>query len=150
MNVSIYSRRAVCELIADGFPENTAVISFYSRDTNGRGDHTPVDYAGKPARLYYVCAPDADIDALQYFGLNIDTYMADADRLAAFIKQAVNDGLDIICQCDYGQSRSAACCAAILEYYEHTGISVFADYRYYPNQLVFNKVLDAIRSVSVE
>lgn len=50
----------------------------------------------------------------------------------------------IICQCDYGQSRSAACAAAIIEYFEHRGISIFADYRYYPNQLVFNKIYEAL------
>ena len=43
-----------------------------------------------------------------------------------------------------GQSRSAACAAAILEFYEKNGISIFADYRYYPNQLVFNKVKKAL------
>ena len=53
--------------------------------------------------------------------------------------------MDIICQCDYGQSRSAACAAAILEHFERNGISIFADYRYYPNQLVFNKVLKALK-----
>ena len=69
--------------------------------------------------------------------------MPDADSLADFVKSAAKDDLDIICQCDYGQSRSAA---AILEYYEKTGITVFADYRYYPNQLVFNKVERAQRN----
>ena len=52
--------------------------------------------------------------------------------------------MDLICQCEYGQSRSAACAAAILEFYDKNGISIFADYRYYPNQLVYNKVKDAL------
>jgi len=76
--------------------------------------------------------------------LTYETYMADVDRLAEFVIKSMNDGLNIICQCDYGQSRSAACAAAILEYYEHNGISIFADYRYYPNQLVFNKIHEAL------
>ena len=46
--------------------------------------------------------------------------------------------------------RAAACAAAIKEYYEHNGISIFADYRYYPNQLIFNKVLDALRESDSE
>ncbi|NLB62365.1 MAG: hypothetical protein GX802_08150 [Clostridiales bacterium] len=50
----------------------------------------------------------------------------------------------MICQCEYGQSRSAACAAAILEHFNNNGISVFADYRYYPNQLIFNKMLEAL------
>ena len=78
-----------------------------------------------------------------------DTYFPEADSLAAFIQKAHDDGFDIICQCEYGQSRSAACAAAIIEYYEKNGISVFADYRYYPNQLIFNKLLDALKNKEV-
>ncbi|MDE7093984.1 MAG: hypothetical protein K2O52_03615, partial [Oscillospiraceae bacterium] len=51
---------------------------------------------------------------------------------------------NIICQCDYGQSRSAGCASAILEHFYHTGISVFADYRRSPNQVVYHKVFDAL------
>ena len=52
--------------------------------------------------------------------------------------------MDIICQCEHGQSRSAACAAAIKEHFEKSGIEVFADYRYYPNQMIFNKLRDAL------
>ena len=41
-------------------------------------------------------------------------------------------------------SSSAACAAAILEYFNGTGISIFADYRYYPNQVVYHKIMDAL------
>ena len=58
-----------------------------------------------------------------------------------------NNGMDIICQCEYGQSRSAGCAAAILEHYEHRGIDIFRDYKYYPNQLIFNKIYDALNSL---
>ena len=77
-------------------------------------------------------------------GLTYDTYLLEADALAAFIYQARADGLDILCQCEYGQSRSAACAAAILEHFDSTGISIFADYRYYPNQVVYHKIIDAL------
>jgi len=30
-------------------------------------------------------------------------------------------------------------------YFEHLGITNFADYRYYPNQFIFNKMLDALK-----
>lgn len=39
---------------------------------------------------------------------------------------------------------SACCAAAILEYFDGTGISAFADYGYYPNQVVYHKVMDAL------
>ena len=87
---------------------------------------------------------DLDLTALPDVGLDYDTYMPEADALAAFICQARSDGLDILCQCEYGQSRSAACAAAILEYFNGTGTSVFADYRYYPNQVVYHKIMDAL------
>lgn len=86
------------------------------------------------------------LKSLEDFGLTFDTYFPEADELAVFILQAEQDGLDILCQCEYGQSRSAACAAAIREYFYHDGISVFADYRYYPNQMVFNKTLSALKN----
>ena len=145
MNISIHSRQSISELISSGaFPDNTAVISFHSPKKSST-DADPVDYRGLPARLFYVCAPDIDIEALPRFSLTYETYLGEARALADFIRNAVADGLSIICQCEYGQSRSAACCAAILEYYERSGITVFADYRYYPNQMVFHKIFDALK-----
>ena len=64
--------------------------------------------------------------------------------------KSVAEGYDIICQCEYGQSRSAACAAAIKEHYGKRGIEIFADYRYYPNQLVFNKLLCALKAEGSE
>ena len=118
MNVTICSRKAAEELLRTDTLSRTAVISFCDPPS-----------IGKPAPM-----PPLDYD----------TYMPEADALAAFICQARADGLDILCQCEYGQSRSAACAAAILEYFNGTGISVFADYRYYPNQVVYHKVMDAL------
>lgn len=150
MRINIISRKDAEGLLkSDVFPSNTAVISFYSPGKVNAGDYDLIDYAGKPARLYYACVPDIDIEALNDFGYMYESYFSDVDELAAFIREAVKDDLDIICQCDYGQSRSAACAAAILEFYEKNGITIFADYRYYPNQLVFNKVLEALRKVEV-
>ena len=150
MKVDIFSREAVWNLIEGTFPEKTAAISFYSPQTGRRSDYAPVDYQGKAERIFHVCAHDVDIDALPRFGLTYESYMPEAGELAEFIRRAVGDGLDIICQCDYGQSRSAACAAAILEYYERSGIEIFADYRYYPNQMVFNKILGALRAAEDE
>ena len=87
---------------------------------------------------------DIDIEVLGDFGLTYDTCFPEVNVLAKFIDKAKNDGMDIICQCEYGQSRSAGCAAAILEHYYKNGISIFADYRYYPNQLIFNKIYEAL------
>ena len=81
---------------------------------------------------------------LDEFNLTYDTYLPEADKLAEFIYDAKKMGFDIICQCEYGQSRSAGCAAAIREHFYGDGIKIFADYRYYPNQLVYNKLYDAL------
>ena len=145
MEVQIYSRKAIEELLRGDFPDNVAVISFYDPPSKRTGKvYTPVDYKGKAKRVFTVPIHDIDIEILEDFGLTFDTYFPEVNRLAEYIHQAYKDGLDIICQCEYGQSRSAACAAAILEHYYREGISIFADYRYYPNQLVYNKVKDAL------
>ena len=81
---------------------------------------------------------------LEDYNLTYDTYFPEANSLAEFIYNAKKDGLDIICQCEYGESRSSGCAAAILEHFYSNGISIFVDYRYYPNQLVYHKVFDAL------
>lgn len=150
MKVSIYSREEIEKLIATDFPKNTAVISFY--DPKGiRSDNLiPVDYKNKAEMIYQVAVYDIDIECLEDYGLTFDTYLPEAKEIAEFIYKAKEKGFDIICQCQYGQSRSAGCAAAILEHFEKNGISIFADYRYYPNQVVFNKMLKALDEVKEE
>lgn len=146
MKVSVYSRHAIEALIDTPaeFPQNAAVISFAS-PARGRRPAVPlVDYSKVCRRVFYVLIPDIDIEILPEYGYTIDSYLSEADQLAEFIYQARKDNCRLICQCDYGQSRSAACKAAILEHFERRGIEIFADYRYYPNQLVYNKIKDAL------
>ena len=147
MNVAIYSREAIENLMQEDFPNNVAVISFYDPPTkrNAKFYTPPVDYSGKTDRVFQTALNDLDPSALEDVGLTVDTFFTEADDLAVFIYAAKADGLDIICQCEYGQSRSAGCAAAILEHFSKTGISIFTDYRYYPNQLVFHKVFDALK-----
>lgn len=145
MKVEIYSRKAIEKILEKNFPRNTAVISFYDPPGKLRNkDYKPVDYKGRAERLFQVAIHDIDLTVLPDFGLNYETYFPEADRLGKFIYQAKNDGLDIICQCEYGESRSSGCAAAILEHFFKTGIFVFADYRYYPNQVVYHKVFEAL------
>ena len=147
MNVSIYSREAVEELIKKDFPKNVAVISFYDPEIShfDKG-YKPVDYSSQTDRVFLVKIRDIDLEILGKYNLTYDTYFSEVDELAKFIYSAKDDGLDIICQCEYGQSRSAACASAILEHFDRNGISIFRDYRYYPNQLVFNKMYEALEN----
>lgn len=145
MDVKIYSREAIEELLQGNFPDSTAVISFYDPQSKRTPkEYVPVDYSGKCNRIFQIGLHDIDIEILDDYGLTYDTYLPEANELAKFIYEAKQDNFDIICQCEYGQSRSAACAAAILEHFYKNGISIFADYRYYPNQLVFHKVFDAL------
>ena len=152
--IKIMSREEAEHLIESSFPNNTAVISFYD-PFDGRGltrkeKNQPVDYSNVCNDVFTVAVHDIDIETLPEYGLTFESYFPEASELACFIKRAVHDGMDIICQCEYGQSRSAACAAAIKEYYDHSGIEIFADYRYYPNQMIFNKLLAALQCINKE
>ena len=153
MTVNIYSRKTMEALLAKGKIENAAIISFH--DPVGRGrrcleDYDPIDFTGKCDRVMQIALHDLDPEALADFGLSVETYFPEADELAEFIYKAKDEGLDIICQCEYGQSRSAGCAAAILQHFSKNGIDVFTDYRYYPNQLVYHKVFDALIKTQVK
>ncbi|SEH48676.1 hypothetical protein SAMN02910265_01004 [Ruminococcus flavefaciens] len=146
MTVTVYSREVIERIIAEGsFPANTVVISFYDPAIKRIDkDYTHVDYSGVCKNVFYSELEDLDLEVLKRKGYTYDIYFPEADDMAMFIVKAYNSGKDIICQCEYGQSRSAGCAAAILEYFYHTGISIFSNYNYYPNQVVYHKVYDAI------
>jgi predicted protein tyrosine phosphatase len=70
-----------------------------------------------------------------------------AAQVASFVKE-VWDKVDVlVCQCEHGQSRSAAVAAAISEHKFKKGIDIFADERYYPNKFVFWRVFNKLNEV---
>ena len=148
MKIEIYSKKSINRLISEGFPDKTAVISFYTPKSERKEEEVRVDYCGVCDNYFYIGIHDIDIEILEEYGYTYDSYLAESNRLARFIYKMKDEGYDIICQCDFGQSRSAACAAAILEHFEKRGINIFADYRYYPNQLVYHKVFDALETIS--
>lgn len=148
MKISIHSRETIEKLIEKDFLENTAVISFY--DPSGPYSQKAVDYKERARRVFQIAIYDIDIEVLEKYNLTFDTYFTEVEELAEFIYDAYAEDMNIICQCEYGQSRSAGCAAAILEHFESNGISIFRDYRYYPNQLIFNKMLDALEAEKIK
>lgn len=130
MNVKICSRKEIEWLLNHDFPADTAVISFYDPDSAPR-----VDYQKKADSVLYVPLDD------------FQTELSQAKEIAKFIRAAEAKGLNIICQCESGQSRSAGCAAAILEHYHHTGQSVFDNDRYQPDEMIYYKVLDALENI---
>jgi hypothetical protein len=69
-----------------------------------------------------------------------------ANEIASFYMDHKDNISTLICQCEHGQSRSAAVASAIWEYRSKQGIKIFADDRYYPNKVVFRKVLAALQN----
>lgn len=71
------------------------------------------------------------------------------DQIVCFYN-TVKDSTDLlICQCEHGQSRSAAIAAAIIEYETKSGISIFANDWYYPNKSLFRKILNRLKCKGV-
>ena len=114
-----------------------AVISFFDVGTE------PVSIGSSGADICPVELDDIDSDEP---GFDHSSFFPEAGTVAEFVVRAVAAGKNVICQCEYGMSRSAGCAAAILEHYEGSGITVFADDRYCPNKAVFRKLLGALRS----
>jgi len=152
MKVTVYSGAEIEKVMADGnFPQNTAVISFYDPAIKRIDEgYTHVDYSGICDTVFYCEVDDLDLDYLPEKGYTYDSFFPEAPELADFINKTFRDGKDIICQCEYGQSRSAGCAAAILEHFYRSGIDIFADYKYYPNQVVYHKVFDALESAAFQ
>lgn len=147
MKLDIYSREAIEKTNKYEFPENTVAISFYDPVPHYNSpDYKPVDYSKKIDKVFYIPLRDIDIEILPDYNLTYETYFPEVEKLVKFIYDAVENRYDIICQCEFGQSRSAGCAAAIREHFYGDGIRIFADYRYYPNQMVYHKVYDALNA----
>ena len=125
-SIKIHSRQSMERQIARHFPSNTAIVCFY--DPYG----TYIDYNGIAEDVIYIPLDDFQADLPQ------------AGRIAEFVHKMMETGHNIICQCEKGQSRSAACAAAILEHYYHAGQSVFDSDQYHPDEMVYYSVLNAL------
>ena len=152
MKIRILSRQAIEKLAGGRFPEKTALISI----TDYGYDFAELKY--QPNYLLQLAFDDIDSDVFvdelgrkptdeERQSIEAKYHMLSdeqAEQIADFY-HSVCDKVDIIiCQCEHGQSRSAAIAAAILEHRGRKGITVFADDRYYPNKTIFKKVLKAI------
>ena len=144
MQVRICSRQEIETLARQGFQDRAAVISFYDE---GR---EPLDLSGTNYDVFQVTVENIGIEDLDKFGLTYKTYFPEAEELARFIFDARNDGLEIICQCERGQGRSAGCAAAIRQFFDGDGIEVFANYNYFPNLLMYHKVYNSLIVESFE
>lgn len=153
MEIAIFNRDQIEDLSRGGFASHTALISI----TDAGWQYAALD--DKPEFLLQVAFDDVDNDVFidelgrppteeERSRIEVKYYMLtdnQASDIAEFIL-SVKDKADLlICQCEHGQSRSAAVAASVLEYINKSGIEIFADDNYYPNKMVFKKVLGELR-----
>ena len=153
MKILIKSRSEIETLSQTRFPTHTALISI----TDAGLDFAELVH--KPEFLLRVAFDDVDndifIDELgrkpndderqtleEKYKMITDSQ---ALQIASFYYDHKDEITTLICQCEHGQSRSAAVAAAILEFRSRRGISVFSHDNYYPNKVVFRKVLSALK-----
>ena len=155
MKIIIKSRKTVESIAKTPFSIKTAIISIVDY-----GDEE-VHFENMPQELLRVSFDDVDGDVfidelgrnkliLPEERLNIEEkYKMISDeqalQIAEFYKRIAGRVQCLICQCEHGQSRSAAVAAAFLEYRYKSGIRIFSDDNYYPNKYVFRKLLKALR-----
>ena len=153
MKILIKSRREIEGLSKRPFPSKTLLISI----TDAKD--MPVELVNEPEYLIRVAFDDVDndviIDAvgkdatLEEKAVVEKKYNMISQEQANEIAKLYYDHKDeinvLICQCEHGQSRSAAVAAAILEFRNRRGIEVFSNDKYYPNKVVFRKVLEALK-----
>ena len=153
MKVQIMSREALTELARKSFAQNTAVISI----TDSEADDVHLE--NQPYRLLRLKFDDVSDEIFEEL-LGRKPSVREMHQLAHRFRMMSNGQAEemadfvldlqeedtLICQCEYGQSRSAAVAAAVLEYRSRKGIHVFADSHYYPNKYVFRKLLSALRT----
>jgi len=149
MQVTIYSRNELKQILQEETPKNVALIRFFDSEMSEEEKRIQ-NFSTENNDVFEIELDDMDRDELHELGIPEEVFFPEAKELARFIYRAYEKNWDIICQCEYGQSRSAACAAAILEHFYKNGISIFRDYRYFPNKLIFNKLFEALQEAKEE
>lgn len=154
MDIKIQSRTDIEEMARKPFDKRTALISI----TDFGYDFAELKH--KPRHLLRLAFDDVDNDI---FEDELSATPTDEERvsiekryhmftddlakqIAEFYYKTCNDVEVFICQCEHGQSRSAAVASAILEHLNGNGIDIFANDHYYPNKVVYRKTLQQLRT----
>ena len=157
MKIKIRSRDNIEEIAKNPFPERTALISISD------WGYEFAELKNKPEFLLQLAFDDVDndvfIDELGRKPTKSERQRIEhkyhmltdkqAKQIAEFYMQIADKADILVCQCEHGQSRSAAIASAILEYRNGDGIRVFVDDRYYPNKTIFKKVLKYLKKEGI-
>ena len=156
MKIKITSRAKIEALALAPFAAKTALISV----TDENADFAALKY--KPdfllqLRFDDITSEDAEYEFVRHMGrkptkdekclLKPEFRLisdSQVEEIAEFVYQIKDEAALLICQCEHGQSRSAAIAAAVIEHFHHRGIIVFADDQYFPNKLIYRKVYAAL------
>lgn len=159
MKLEIHSLKSVEKKSKEPFLPHTTLISI------GSPDMAPPKLLHKPEHMLRLVfddiTPEEAVERLELSPSilkrtsvlhlllrNFNTYIFDdemAKKTAKFIMDYAPETDVFICQCEHGQSRSAACAAAIAEAFGGYGEVIFKDKRYCPNRWVYQKLLAALQ-----
>jgi predicted protein tyrosine phosphatase len=145
MIINIHSAESLVELARKPFPPKTALISITDYVNE------PIEISYEPDYILRLSFEDISVEDLseeELFKANKDKRLftvEQAEKIAEFILPIKDEIELLICQCEYGVSRSSGCAAAIIEYFYGNGIDIFADIKYTPNKLVYHRTIDALK-----
>lgn len=153
MKIGILSRPDIEELALKPFKDKTALISITNHD-----DDYPI-LQNRPEYLFQIKFDDVDNDIFLDTQGNLlpkEKHQSIAERyhiitdeqaksIADFVKEIEDKAEYLVCQCEHGQSRSAAVAAAVTEYLYHDGIKIFSSDDYFANKVVFRKVYQNLK-----
>lgn len=150
MKIEIHSIQSLKRRAHKPFAPDTALISI-----GDFGKELPLlEY--KPAHILRmefddVTPSEIDYESSERYAFRLFSE-EQANQIADFVYRYWESRGTLLCQCHYGQSRSAAVAAAIKEHFYHNGIEIFADEqeRYCPNAYVFRLTLRALRNREAE
>lgn len=150
MKIEIHSIQSLKKRAHKPFAPDTALISI-----GDFGKELPLlEY--KPAHILRmefddVTPSEVDYESSERYAFRLFSE-EQANQIADFVYRYWESRGTLLCQCHYGQSRSAAVAAAIKEHFHHNGIEIFADEqeRYCPNVYVFRLTLRALRNREAE
>ena len=155
MKIKIMSRRKIEDFCLNPMQEQTALISITDFDnTFANLKHKPqfllqLMFDDVPVGDGFVEEEGRKLTQKEITELEIKYHSITDKQVAEIVEfyNSVKDSVDLlICQCEHGQSRSAAIAAAIMEYESRKGIDVFVNDWYYPNKSLFRKVLKHFNS----
>ncbi len=140
LSIEIHSLESIEKRSADEWECSTAIISI------GDNGSVPPKLAHQPDYFMRLEFEDIASDEAGERGVNPEHMFSDeqAREIAEFVYGCKNEVDLLICQCEYGQSRSAGCAAAIRQHFYGDGIEIFANEKYYPNKPVFHKLTAAL------